>query len=231
MIRRRAIRAGLLAVILVSPAARDQETAANPKPPIEDLGDGRYRIGAIVIDKDRGRFTVPGTMLELSRAEDPLEFVAVARNGQKAYESLFEVDATAFEFNLACILIGLENPNPDNPTFHFDPRPVAGDPVTVTVTWTLDGETVTVSPDRLLREGGFEPAPGAWVYTGSRFDEQGVYTAQQFGTLIGFVHDMDSVIQHRAGLGLGTYGAVTTNTFVAPPAGTPMTITVMKGQR
>ncbi|MCB2100562.1 MAG: hypothetical protein KDE22_06815 [Rhodobacterales bacterium] len=218
----------LLVLFLAAPAAQAQEPVPD-KPSIADLGDGRYQIGAIVVDKTQGRFTVPGRMLELSRPEDPLEFVAVARHGQKAYESLFEVDATAFEFNLACILIGLENRQPDNPDFHFDPKPVPGDPVTIRLSWTLDGTETALSPERLLLEGGFEPPPGTWVYTGSRFDEQGTYTAHQFGTLIGFVHDMDSVIQHRAGLGLGDYGAITTNTFLAPPPGTPITVTVSKG--
>jgi hypothetical protein len=46
------------------------------------------------------------------------------------------------------------------------------------------------------------------------------------GTLIGFVHDPDSVIDHRNGAGIGAYGLLTGNEKMMPPEGTAVTLTV-----
>jgi hypothetical protein len=90
-----------------------------PKPEIVDLGNGRYRVGPVEVDKAQGP-TVPGHVL---RSEPPLEFLAVAKGGRKGYEAMIELDATAFEF-IACILIGLDGEHATGrPTYHFDPQP------------------------------------------------------------------------------------------------------------
>ena len=73
---------------------------------MEDLGDQRYRIGTIIVDRKALSFSVPGKILHL---KDPLEYLAVSRNGMKSYESLFELDTSPREFNLACILLGLDD--------------------------------------------------------------------------------------------------------------------------
>ena len=47
------------------------------------------------------------------------------------------------------------------------------------------------------------------------------------GTLVGFVHDPAAIIEHRIGLGLGDYGAITGNPGVLPPPGTTVVLTVV----
>jgi hypothetical protein len=37
----------------------------NPKPAVQDLGNQRYRIGAIEIDKEKQLFTVPGVVIRI----------------------------------------------------------------------------------------------------------------------------------------------------------------------
>jgi hypothetical protein len=203
---------------------------APPPPVIEDLGGERYRIGPIELDRKAGRFIVAGRVLELAPADAPLEFLAVARDGFKSYESALMLDADAYQFNLACILIGLkENPG-SAPQVHFDPRPVEGDPVRLSVAWTADGKTVSRPASTLLRTEAGAPAPSeAWVYTGSHTLPDGGFAAHVVGTVIGFVHDPDSIIHHRDGLGLGAYGAVTYNRDAGPEPGTVVTLTVAKG--
>ena len=66
----------------------------------------------------------------------------------------------------------------------------------------------------------------AWVYIGSFSSEGGEFMADLTGTLIGFVHDPDSVIDHRNGAGIGAYGLLTGNEKVMPPEGTAVTLTV-----
>jgi hypothetical protein len=50
--------------------------------------------------------------------------------------------------------------------------------------------------------------------------------AQVLGTLIGFVHDPASVIEHRVGIGIGAYGSIGGNLDLLPEVGTELTLTV-----
>jgi hypothetical protein len=194
------------------------------KPEIVELGEGRYRVGSVEIDKNQGRFTAPGRVL---RAEPPLEFLAVSKDGRKGYEAMIELDATAFEFNLACILIGLDGERTTGrPTYHFDPQPVEGDRVAIDVSWGAPGAERRVPAESLLVDGG-KTVPAEWVYTGSGFTANGNYLAHIDGTLIGLVHDPSSVIEHRSGLGINTYGSIT----AAPGAPAAQTRVVLELRR
>ena len=94
---------------------------------MKPLGQDRYQIGRIVVDKRAGSFTVPGRVHVVGK---PLEYLATSPGGMKAYETLLEVDATGSEFNLACILIGLER-DPNQAAcrgYSRGPLPVRGSP-------------------------------------------------------------------------------------------------------
>ena len=52
------------------------------------------------------------------------------------------------------------------------------------------------------------------------------YLADSSGSLIGFVHDPMTVIEHQLGLGIGAYGSILGNTDILPPVGTRMTLIV-----
>lgn len=229
----------LLTTLLASAVAHAQ--LAPPLPPkepapVEDLGGGRYRIGAITVDRAAGQFVVPGRVLHLDDA--PLEYIAVSRGGMKGYESLLEVDARGTEFNLACILLGLEAPE-RGPTAQFERKPPTGPSVRVGVRWQADGKTVTRTVHEVLdlaaRPRGAPapppnlppPPPEDWAYVGSFVQpNDGRYVADATGTLVGFVHDPASIIEHRTGLGIGAYGSVQGNPGVLPPVGSPVELIV-----
>ena len=215
-------------IVLAVPAAAQAPTADPSRPAIVDLGNQRYRIGTVTIDKATSSFTVPGRVLKLDSPTAPLEFLIAARDGVKAYESLIEVDATGFEINLACILIGLTARPDSQPKKHFDPAPVTGDSISVTVSWQApDGGMRTVMASEMIALADGTSAADEWVYTGSWFNG-GIFMANEIGTVVGFVHDMDSLIQHRSGLGLGNYGAVVMNTGLTPAAETPVTLEIKR---
>jgi len=210
---------------LLPPAGRAQPAAMAQRPAIEDRGNGRYRIGRVKVDQGRQRFAVRGVIL---RKEPPLEFLAVTADGVKAYESLLKVRANAHEFNLACILIGLDAEQARPPRRHFDPEFVMGSPVDVRVAWTSGGgRRTTVDAADLVRSGDDTLPREEWVYTGSRVLPDGRYLAAVDSTLIGFVHDPASVIEHRSGF-LGQFDRVTVDTRVAPPVGTRVTLHVAR---
>jgi hypothetical protein len=214
----------LAAPIAAQPAA---ETAAPEAavPEVKPLGGDRFQIGAIVVDQSARTLTVSGRLL---RAEPPLEYIAVSVGGVKAYESLLELDATGVELNLACILLGLSNEQVVLPRYQFDLEPAVGPSVGIKVRWGSGAERKEYDAAEILWLNGKPGASGDWVYTGSYNDagESSPYMAQVLGTLIGFVHDPASVIEHRVGLGIGAYGSIGGNVELLPPVGTELTLTI-----
>ena len=90
---------------------------------LKPLGQDRYQIGRIVVDKRARSFTVPGRVHVLGK---PLEYLATSPGGMKGYETLLELDASGSEFNLACILIGLERGPSQIASREPEPRPLLG---------------------------------------------------------------------------------------------------------
>lgn len=200
----------------------DKPEAKEDQNQIERIDENRVRVGAIEIDKKKRRFTISGKVI---RHEAPLEFLIISKGGQKAYESLIEVDASPFEFRLACILIGLDEEGAKIPRYHFDPEPAEGDPVMLWVEWEMDGKKRRVRADELLSDNDEQVSGSAWAFTGSSKMDETRYFADMDGTLVGVVHDPASIIEHVKGLGLGSYGNVAASEK-APPIDTPVTLVV-----
>ena len=206
-------------------SARPAENASPPD--VQDLGNQRYRIGEIEIDKAAGVFRVPGQVL---RDAPPLEFLVVTKGGHKAYESLLEVNANAFQFNLACILIGLDASKATPHQQRDFSQPATGDPVEVTVSWTEGDKVITADGAELLvaAPAAQKNASHDWVYTGSTVLAEGGYLADMAGTLVGFVHRGESIIEHKLGIGVGNYGSVAVDRTVTPPVGSPIELTIRR---
>ena len=195
-----------------------------PAPLMEDLGGQRYRIGEIIVDKKAGEFSVPGKILHLNA---PLEYLAVSTDGMKGYESLLELSTSATNFNLACILIGLDEKNSVKPRYQFDDLKPEGQAVAITLTWQKDGKTMSVSGANAMTSGEETFDDDSWIYIGSSTLEDGqIFMADMTGTLIGFVHDPASVIEHINGGGIGAYGLLTGDESVLPPEGTAISLSV-----
>ena len=195
---------------------------------IVDLGNQRFRVGQIEVNKREQRFTVTGRVIQHEMPDNPFEYLAVVADGDKGYETLLELDAGAREFNLACILIGLDSRNSGLPRFHFDPEPVTGDPVDLTVSWQQGGKTITRHPGEFFSADDMDRLSEEWVYTGSVLMEDGTYLAESIGLLISFAHEPASIIEHRTGLGIGAYGVPKINQAKAPPPGTAITMTLSR---
>jgi hypothetical protein len=203
--------------------AAAERTLRNPK--IQELGGDRFRVGLIEIDRAARTFTVPAVV---HLAEGAQEFLVASRGGYKGYESILEAGATPYEFNLACILIGLDDQHVRDPRYHFDPTQIEGDAVEIWVAWQAGQETRRIPAARLVRDSKNDRtlAEEGWIYTGSTFTPDGQYLAQMDGVLVGFVHDPASIIEHATGFGQDLYGSVVANTAVAPPKGTRVMVEI-----
>ena len=186
------------------------------------LDDNRFKIGNILVDKRERYFEVTGKFI---RTEPPIEFLAVAQGGDRGYESLLELNVNVYEFNLACILIGLDAHKGTPPSMHFDPKPVEGDAVEISLSWETNGKAYQYDASDFFQFDDKKLTPGEWVYTGSRFLPEGKYLPEvSGGTLIGFVHDPGSIIEHRYGFGDGSYSRLTLNPALIPPENTPLKV-------
>lgn len=212
----------IAALCIITLPARAQDTAADSA--MEKIGDERYRIGTIIVDRNARSFTVPGKILNLDEA---LEYIAVSRNGSKGYESLLELDTSPRDFNLACILIGLDDAGAVKPRYQFDEVRPAGQSVRITLGWEQDGEMRNVSAANALQDGEKTFTNDSWVYIGSAMSYDGrQFMAEIGGTLIGFVHDPNSIIEHSDGAGIGAYGSITGNETLLPPEGATVSVEV-----
>jgi hypothetical protein len=201
-------------------------TVPVPTPSMQALGRERYRIGSIIVDRKTQRLTVSGRLLGADR---PLEYFAVAKGGYKSYESLVELDATGSEFNLACILLGLDASKSKRSEFQFSKDPLSGQRVGVEVAWKVGNKRVTTTPLKMLLTDQQRQVEGRddWVYTGSMMIEPDhIFGADSSGSIIGFVHDPTSIIEHTIGLGIGAYGSVAGNKPLLPPNDTPIELTM-----
>ena len=199
--------------------------SAGPAAPVGELkplGGDRYQIGRIVLDKRARRFTVPGRVHVLGK---PLEYLATSPGGMKEYETLLEVDASGSEFNLACILLGLERDPKQGPYWQFSQDPLRGPRVEIRVAWQDGGKRREVSAAEALLDpkDPTKPESVEWVYMGSLMNPaDGLFAADVTGTLAGFVHDANSIIESVYGLGIGAYGSVSGNPDKLPPEGAPI---------
>ena len=140
-ITRRTLAGLVLALPLSTPGIADQTPSG-----AAITGDAAVAVPAaptlssIRIEREQKRFVIMGRFIEheQSRERQLLEYLAVKKGAYKSYEGAIELDTTATEFNLACILIGLDRDKATLPRSHFDPAPVMGDPVDVHVEWDLE---------------------------------------------------------------------------------------------
>jgi hypothetical protein len=97
--------------------------------------------------------------------------------------------------------------------------------VTLDIAWTDDGKRhqVTAAAALLNPGAGVQPEAVEWVYVGSiSVKPDGQFAADMTGTLVGFVHDANSIIESVHGLGIGAYGSVSGNPDKLPPEGAPI---------
>ena len=203
--------------------------AAAPSPPIgelKSLGQERYQVGRIVVDKRARSFTVPGRVLVLGK---PLEYLATSPGGRKGYEALLELDASGTEINLACILIGLER-DPAVPSWKpLSQAGQTGQRVALSLAWAEGGQRRRASAAEALLSADDAAKASAveWAYTGSFTSIDGTQLAADVtGTLISFVKkDPTGVIEAVSDVSLGPYGSVRGSTAL-PPEGAAIELVV-----
>jgi hypothetical protein len=207
------------------PNARSPYAGPTPTPaPVEKLGPDLLQIASIRVDLAKRELTVPGVVNDVQF----LEFLANTKGGFKAYESALELDTNAVNFNVACLLIGLDHTRAVRATRQFDPQPPQGDPVEIFVEWEAGGTRRRVRAEQLIYSKVSKTVltEGPWVYTGSSFVAQTTrYLAEIEGTLVGFMHTPAPIIESPRPLN-GAWGDSIINPELELKAGTPIHLLV-----
>jgi hypothetical protein len=208
------------------PTPRSPFFGPAPAPsPVERLGPGLVRIGNIRVDTAKKELSVDGVVNDAR----VLEFLANTKDGWKSYESALELNTNAVNFNVACLLIGLDNAGAVVSRFQFDPQPPQGHPLEMFIEWDNGGgKRRRIRAEQLVysRVTKQTLTEGPWVYTGSVFDaENKTYMAETEGTLVGFLHNTAPIIESPRPL-VGNFGDSIVNPELNLKAGATVTLIV-----
>ena len=139
------------------------------------------------------------------------------------------METNAINFNLALILIGLDQSRSVGPKMHFDPAIPQGDPVEIWVEWDDPNGRRRVRAEQLVYNTSSKTtlSEGPWVYTGSVFlAENNAYLADIEGSLIGFVHTPAPIIESPRPTSPTNYGSDTLNPALNLKPGTSIQLIV-----
>jgi hypothetical protein len=164
---------------------------------------------------------------EAVRADYPLEFLAVVRNGNE-YESIVRSDAKPSDLHLALLMLGLK---PGEPVHYSESTktwlPPTGPPIVIWFEYDKDGKHEKVPATRWMRDlhTKHEPPAFSWVFTGSKTMSDGTYAADPTGYLISVINNELSVLD-VPDLKARALEAreLERNPDTEPPTGTPVTM-------
>lgn len=188
--------------------------------PIAKIGDGKYKIDNITIDKNKREITVPG---EVNMTSGMIELLATTKTG-KRHESVLVCDVEPYRLQVALLLIGL-NPG-GNIQYQGDPATPEGDPVLVWVKWAeKEKERVVRGEDLIFNKVEKKTMPHThWVFSGSK-TVNGKFVAQITGSLITTYHDPYTIMDNPLPTGADdTFYEV--NRDIIPPLGTKVLLVI-----
>lgn len=153
----------------------------------------------------------------------PVEYYAVTPDG-KTHESVIALDIKPLHLQTALLLLGLDYGQ--NLQMQGDTAAPAGDSVLISVSWQLDGDSITVPASSLLYNTMSEEPDedGPWVFTGSMMYE-GRFLADYEGSIIATYSDPVAILNTPMS---GRYDDTSfdVNEALTPPVGTEILLII-----
>jgi len=177
----------LLAGVLAGPASAQDDAT----PPLESLGEDRYRIGQVVLDKAAGSITMPA---RVNMQEGLIEVFACTPQG-KLHEATLVVDVEPLHLQLALITLDLEYGRVLET--QGQARRPEGDPVRVWVEWGEGDAKQRWRAEDLIWNGPAERTMEHvdWVFAGSKV-VNGTFMASVEGQLITTYRDPFTILDN-----------------------------------
>ena len=212
-----------------TPAPATAETRA-AQPALEDIGGGRYRVGAVQIDKNQSSASFPA---KINQVEGSLEYLLVTPGGS-THESLLVTDVSPKQLHVAMLLLGAQTsksksepaPGQINADFLRNAPAPEGHPVQITATWQDKERTLSTPVEDWILHTGLQRSAerGPWIYTGS-YIREGSFLAELDGCFAALVHNPSALINNPR-QGRDDDSAWEPHRQQIPAAGTPVEITI-----
>jgi hypothetical protein len=180
------------------------------RPPLTEVSKGVFQIGLVQLDKNQKSVQFPAV---LNMDHGLIEYLLVTTRG-KTHESLLKTDAEPYHIHVAMLLLGAKGAAQTKellkvPTGEYHVNGAAtnrlaallkGDPFRIELSWTnAQGPIKVAAEDSILDlQTGKSAVRGTWNYNGSRVVE-GVYMAQQQGSIVAVVDDVDAMANNPRG--------------------------------
>jgi hypothetical protein len=216
------------AVATTLPLAPASDTLAQP--PVEELGNNRYRVGKIQLDKNLGTASFQA---RVNQVEGNLEYLLVTPSGS-THESLLVTDISPKELHVAMLLLGARTSGPTadpapgqlNADFLKNAPAPQGSPLLFTVSWQEKGRHKSAPVEDWVFHSGTKRSAerGPWIYTGSYLRE-GTFLAELDGCFAALVHNPSALINNPR-KGRDNDAAWEPHRKQMPPQSTPVEITL-----
>lgn len=202
--------------------------AESAAPPVQMIGPGQYRVGAVLVNRDERTVSFES---QLNTNAGPMEYLLVHERG-KVHESILKTSAEPFHIHTAMLLLGVAPSTnsaageaPSGPIEEPASTKLPGPPLSVTVSWSDEGRAHSLSAGELVfnTQAKAPLTNAAWVYNGSRMIS-GRYIAQIEGSIISLITDAGAQVNH-VGPGHDNDQIWTANTNRLPKAGLPVRVT------
>ncbi|MCD6460073.1 hypothetical protein J7L67_05350 [bacterium] len=191
----------ILTVILfnvswVYPNGLDRSRSAGEAPKdikkaeIEKIADGIFRIGTVILDKNKGEIKIPA---RVNQREGVIELVLCTTWG-RTHESIFTTETYPVYLQTALLLLGLKYGAPAE--FPGAELSVKADTAEIFVETDNDSDNRWRIEDFVYDNQTKKPmAHIGWIYTGSQFFD-GFFYAQEEGSIITTYHDPNTMFDN-----------------------------------
>lgn len=213
------IKASMLVLLAGSIAAQELQSGLDdrPKPTIDSIGNGIFKVGGVRLDKNTSTLSFPGSV---NMTNLVVEYAIVGEKG-KRHESVLAAKVPPHHIHLAALLLGATN----RTETVASGSPLAGHPMDIWISWSSGEVEMRVPLENLIRKGSEGPrmTRGVWLYNGSRVIG-GTFIAERDESIVSIMEDPDALVNNpRPGRENDDLWFV--NGEVVPPMDTPVEIT------
>lgn len=159
---------------------------------LKEIGTNAFEIGSVRIDTKERTIAFPSLV---NLREGNIEYLIVTTTG-KTHESLLRTEARPHHLQVALLLLGLKGA--DGRTLPEDPqKELPGDKVQIELNWTVGTKRHRTSAEDFVlnRKAGRKAPRGPWIFTGSRFRDDG-FAAELDGSIVSLITDADALINN-----------------------------------
>jgi hypothetical protein len=185
------------------------------------IGPGLFQLGQVKLNSGEQTVSFPAFV---NMEKGAVEYLLVGTQG-KLHESVLRTEVEPYHIHLGMLLLNAKGA-PKNALIEDYTKPVPGDPIRITVSWTEQDRKKQLPAEDLVYDIAAKGAmsKGDWTYSGSRvFD--GTFIAQRDRSIVAIIGDIDALVNNpRARRDNDENWLVNTNT--CPVMDTPVQVTI-----